>query len=135
MLRLEHRMSQAEFGKRVNISQSSIAYWETGKRSPKIEQVWKIADAFNMNWEDLMDDDFTSSRKAMNNSEFEILKSYRELNAEGKKMLLAFAQSLIYNPLYGSGNSTSLMADAIYDGMKDQKAIEDYTREELEKLK
>ena len=127
-LRAKHSLSQEEMAKRIGMSPSAISSWENNVRSPKIGQIMKIAKAFNMNWLDLVDDKehYLFSRK---NEEQTLIDSYKSLNEEGKRMLLTFAQSLVYNPLYGNGEG-SIKDAFLYDGAKNQKALEDLTEEE-----
>ena len=130
MKRTERKMSQEELAVKVGTSKSAISFWENGLRSPKIEQVMKIANVFGIDWVELMDDDRMGSFAPMTmNQEQSLIDAYRNLNEEGKRMLLTFAQSLVYNPLYGNGEGS--MKDAfLYDGAKNQKALEDLTENE-----
>lgn len=47
-LRTEKNMSQAELASELNISNSSVAMWEIGKRYPSKELYEQIADLFNV---------------------------------------------------------------------------------------
>lgn len=51
-LRLEHKYSQDEFGKLLNISKTTISKWETGKKNIGKKNLLKIAELFHMNLED-----------------------------------------------------------------------------------
>ena len=128
-IRLEHNMSQVALAKLIGASPTSVSYWESGLRSPKIEQLMKIADAFLINWTDLLDDDAPMLTMVIAKREESLLDAYKSLNEEGKQMLLTFAQSLVYNPLYGNGEG-SIKDAYLYDGAKNQKALEDLTEEE-----
>ena len=129
MKRTERKMSQEELAVKVGTSKSAISFWENGLRSPKIEQVMKIANVFGIDWVELMDDDRMGSFAPMTmNQEQSLIDAYRNLNEEGKRMLLTFAQSLVYNPLYGNGEGS--MKDAyLYDGARNQKTLEDIIEE------
>jgi len=98
-LRAEYSLSQEELAKRIKMSPSAISSWENNVRSPKIEQIMKIAEAFNMNWLDLIDDKeiFAFSSK---NEDLSLLESYRSLNDKGRQILSTIIQSLLLNPLY-----------------------------------
>ena len=127
-IRLEHNMSQVALAKLIGASPTSVSYWESGLRSPKIEQLMKIADAFLINWTDLLDDDAPMLTMVIAKREESLLDAYKSLNEEGKQMLLTFAQSLVYNPLYGNGEGS--MKDAyLYDGARNQKTLEDIIEE------
>lgn len=45
--RVEHGLSQKEFAEKIGASQTAVSYWESGKRQIGIDQIWKIAEAFN----------------------------------------------------------------------------------------
>ncbi|MBP0958396.1 MAG: helix-turn-helix transcriptional regulator [Oscillospiraceae bacterium] len=47
-LRKEHNITQVKFAEIFNISSGTIAMWETGKRTPDIETIQKIAKYFNV---------------------------------------------------------------------------------------
>lgn len=132
MYRLRNSMSQDDLARKMGISRAAIGFWENGKRSPKIEQVMKMADAFGIDWTDLVDDE-ARINMTVRSDERVLVGSFRQLNAEGKNMLVAFAQSLVYNPLYGPGEG-SMKEAMLYDGAKKQKTIEEMTAEELRRL-
>lgn len=131
-LRLKNHLSQEGMAKKTGHSATSIGYWETGKRIPKVGQLIKIAQAFGMEWYELLDDD-APVYSTIRDDEHVLINSFRQLNDEGKNMLVAFAQSLVYNPLYGPGEG-SMKEAMLYDGAKNQKTIEEMTAEELRRL-
>lgn len=47
-LRIERGLSQMDLAKALKISQSSIALWESGERSPRFASVKKLADFFRV---------------------------------------------------------------------------------------
>lgn len=57
-LRLEHGLTQASFSEIFSISKGAIAMWETGKRTPDIEMVKRIAEYFNVSVDYLVDGNF-----------------------------------------------------------------------------
>lgn len=46
-IRLSLGMTQAELAKKLNVSQSNIAMWESGVSTPSGDRLPKIADALN----------------------------------------------------------------------------------------
>lgn len=50
-------LSQAEFANLCGISQSALAFWETGKRKPKYEQLVKISKIFDVSIDYLIKDE------------------------------------------------------------------------------
>ena len=47
-------MSQAEVARRLDLDQSSVAYWETGKRLPRASLLVKLADLYCCTIDELM---------------------------------------------------------------------------------
>lgn len=47
-LREYRNLKQSELAKEFNVSQSTIAMWETGKRDPDSETIQKMADYFDV---------------------------------------------------------------------------------------
>lgn len=127
--RIEKGMTQEELATKSKVSRTAIASWEQGYRSPRMEAVIRIAEVLKVAVIDLLDDDTPKSFDILTaNQEQTLIDSYRSLNDEGKRTLLTFAQSLVYNPLYGNGEGS--MKDAfLYDGAKEQKALEDIIEE------
>ena len=130
-LRKEQGLSQVGLAKKAGVSKSVVGFWELDQRSPKIGQVVKVAKALGVEWETLLDDDILDYRPnavLVKDDVQTLTDSYNSLNDEGKRMLLTFAQSLVYNPLYGNGEGS--MKDAfLYDGARSQKTLEDIIEE------
>ena len=47
-LRAEKNIGQNQLAKKLEISNASISYWETGKQAPSIEALYKIAVDFQV---------------------------------------------------------------------------------------
>jgi len=94
-------MSQVTLAKLIGASPTSISYWESGLRIPKIEQLMKIAEVFKINGIELLDDDRADAFSPIfGNAELSLVDAFRNLNGEGKHILSTIAQSLLLNPLY-----------------------------------
>lgn len=128
-LRKEQGLSQVGLAKKAGVSKSVVGFWELDQRSPKIGQVVKVARALGVEWESLLDDDMVEYQPLLRDEEQSLLNAYKRLNEQGQRMLLTFAQSLVYNPLYGNGEG-SIRDAYLYDGAKNQKALEDLTENE-----
>lgn len=55
-LREQKKMDQQELASKLNIPRSTLACWENGLRTPKLEQIVKIADFFNKNLDIIYED-------------------------------------------------------------------------------
>ena len=64
-LRKEHHLTQIEFAKKFNISNGTIAMWETAKRQPDFDTLLKIADFFDVSVDYLLgrEDDLGNVKK------------------------------------------------------------------------
>ena len=69
-IRKNANLSQAELAQAVGVAQPRIAEWENGKRTPKLENLQKIADACNINIIELLPSHNTKLQKAMEKSGF-----------------------------------------------------------------
>ena len=46
--RIDAELSQAEFAEEVGVSQNTVSYWETGRTTPNVAMIKKIAAALNV---------------------------------------------------------------------------------------
>lgn len=131
-IRTEKGISQAALAQKAGVSKAVIGYWELNQRSPKIGQVMKIASALNVDWSSLLDDEILEYRPKtvlLRDDIQNLTDTFNKLNDDGKQMLMSYAQFLLNNPMYGSG-TTSMKDASLYDGAKNQKALEDLTEKE-----
>jgi len=42
-IRVEHNLSQQELAKKLNVAQSTVSMWEGGKRTPKLDEIDRLA--------------------------------------------------------------------------------------------
>ncbi|GMA98828.1 helix-turn-helix transcriptional regulator [Pelosinus sp. IPA-1] len=54
-LRTNNNMTQEDLGKLLSVSQSTIAYYESGKKQPSLETIVVIADYFRVSADYLLD--------------------------------------------------------------------------------
>jgi transcriptional regulator with XRE-family HTH domain len=54
-LRTNNNMTQEDLGKLLNVTQSTIAYYESGKKQPSLETLIAIADYFRVSTDYLLD--------------------------------------------------------------------------------
>jgi len=52
-LRSEHKMSQADLAKRVNVRRETIVFLEQGKYNPSLKLAYQIAQVFNCTIEEV----------------------------------------------------------------------------------
>lgn len=54
-IREHNGMTQKELANRLNVRQTAISYWETGKRQPDLNTIIKISEIFNVNLNAILD--------------------------------------------------------------------------------
>jgi len=90
-LRTERNMTQEDFGKLLNVSQSTIAYYESGKKQPSLETISFIADYFTVTIDYLLGRvDYRNSHNTIPTSPNDDPDS--KLPAEAKKSIDDFIQ-------------------------------------------
>ena len=63
-IRKEHNLSQEELAEKLGVSRQSVSKWESGTAFPEMDKVIQICKIFNVNMDDLMNQDI----KAINNT-------------------------------------------------------------------
>lgn len=85
-LRKSSGLTQIEFAQKLNVSYGTIAMWETGKRTPGIETIKKIADFFGVppgsitGWEDNSAIELTVSAANIDRIKAQILSIEQKLS-------------------------------------------------------
>jgi len=115
LLREKHNMSQQEFGKIAGASDKAVSSWETGKRTPRMGAIERIANHFGINKSDIIEDANhyplnterinSAIQKALASMEYansippdlrtvEIIKAVNKLNNDGKVKVLQYIYDL-----------------------------------------
>ena len=55
-LRLAHGMSQAEFGAIAGVTDKAVSTWETGAKEPRMSAIAKLAEYFQIQKSDIIED-------------------------------------------------------------------------------
>lgn len=90
-IRKAHNLTQIDFAKIFNISNGTIAMWETGKRQPDLEMLKSIANYFNVSIDYLLDVTVDGDRI---NTAREILKN---LSLERNTIIADFEEKIGVN--------------------------------------
>lgn len=84
-LRKEKKLSQEELGKVLNINLRTVAYYESGERTPSPETLSQMADLFEVSVDYLM-----GRTNISNYNMFSNLIPFDELSSEAQKEVLCF---------------------------------------------
>lgn len=94
-LREAKNLKQSDLAKEFNVSQSTIAMWETGKRDPDSEAMQKMADYFNVSVDYLMGRSQFTHEGEIAAAHIDGDKSYEDLPPEALQQLEVYKQFLI----------------------------------------
>lgn len=83
--RKQKGLSQAELGKLLGVQAQTVGRWETGKSKPNLKTVNKLCDILNIPLYSLISKD---ADYQLNYDEAFVIKKYRELNDDGKQMII-----------------------------------------------
>ena len=65
LLREYNNMSQQELADKLYITRQSISKWESGLVAPDLEKLLKMSELFNVNIDDLLNDNFIINKKKL----------------------------------------------------------------------
>ena len=85
VLRLKKGLTQDELAKLTGLTRSAIGMYESGNREPKYEVLELLADFFNVDMNTLLDK--STSALALTQPETKLIKKYRQLDADGKRII------------------------------------------------
>lgn len=83
--RKQKSLSQAALGKLLGVQAQTIGRWETGKSEPNLETINKLCEILNIPLYSLISKDVDYQ---LNYEEAFVIKKYRELNDDGKQMII-----------------------------------------------
>lgn len=86
-LRTKKGISQLNLAEKIGKDQSSIAYWESGKAEPTLENVIKIADTLQVPIEDFVGKDLTTMDEFSFNKTQVLFDKYDRLSEDDKKFI------------------------------------------------
>jgi len=90
-LRDRHDMTQEALGKLLNVTQSTIAYYESGKKQPTLETLIIIADYFEVSTDFLLNrTNVVSTASEISKSDSELLNKINKLSDENRKEIESY---------------------------------------------
>lgn len=63
-IREEHNITQKEFARRIGRTANAVSNWEVGFRSPKLEDVVKICEVFNIGINEMIGEDMNITKSS-----------------------------------------------------------------------
>ena len=100
VLRKQSGLTMKQLGNELGMAESTISLYETGKRSPDVQSLIRIADFFNVSLDCLCgrkNEVIEGKQPEQNN---ELMKLFDQLNEEGKEKLIVYADDLVSSGKY-----------------------------------
>ncbi len=101
LLRISNGLTQTELARRLQSDRSVLALYESGRRNPDLEIVYKLSKLYGIQMETLLECDPVNIigeavyMKVCENGERELVESFRRLSAFSKGRLLEKAEDLL----------------------------------------
>ena len=67
-IRKEHNLSQEELAEKLNVTRQSVSKWESGLSYPEMDKVISLCNLFNVNIDDLLNNDLKKVKEKQNKS-------------------------------------------------------------------
>lgn len=109
-IRIHAGLSRKEFANKIGASQAAVTYWESGQRQPRLDQLEKIAEAFDINmWDMCAFYESDKSKKVIskqqrtqhrNKEEQDFIERYELLNELGRRQAANLLDMLTKVPEY-----------------------------------
>ncbi|MBR4382561.1 MAG: helix-turn-helix transcriptional regulator [Selenomonadaceae bacterium] len=95
--RKDFHLTQREVASSIGMAESAYQRYEQGKREPAFRQLLTLADTFNVSLDYLVGrtDKPDAEEETPDTAETDLLGVFRELNADDRKNLSAFAKFLL----------------------------------------
>ncbi len=91
-LRTTRKLSQKDFAKALDVSQQTVASWESGRTEPSNNALKKMADYFNVSTDYLLGREGSAS--PLSKKQSFLLSSFDMLNVDGQNLLIGMLGSL-----------------------------------------
>ena len=92
-LRNSRRLSQKDFAQALEVSQQTVASWESGRTEPSNAALTAIADYFNVSADYLLGRDATKA-PSLSEEQRNLLSGFDNLNSAGRNLLVGVLNSL-----------------------------------------
>ncbi|EAD5424326.1 helix-turn-helix transcriptional regulator [Listeria monocytogenes] len=99
--RKKNNLTLKELGKKVGKTDATVSRWITGERSPIIEDVYKLVEIFDTDFDTLMygndipTQNCDNSILALSEEELRLIEYYRKANEKNKMKIIAYVSGII----------------------------------------
>lgn len=117
-LRKARKMSQAVLADILGVTRSTVSMWEIDKSEPDADMFVRIADLFGVSTDDVLgrvvpneaQKEKPVPKDELSDDERELLRLFRQLNAEAQARLLDTADDMVRSGKYAPKNNAAVMA-------------------------
>ena len=99
-IREKKHISQKQLAAAIGTSQSAIAEYESGQKTPKLETFSRIAAALDTSVLSLLPSEISEGAAILSPEDRELLEAASDLNDSGRKKVREYAADLGNNPNY-----------------------------------
>lgn len=112
VLRKRSGLTMKQLGIELGMAESTVSLYETGKRSPDIQSLIRIADFFNVSLDYLCGREYDNSERVITSKQSKVLSLFDDLNEEGKEKLIDYADDLVSSGKYIKMHSSVMDKEA-----------------------
>ncbi|MBQ9038935.1 MAG: helix-turn-helix transcriptional regulator [Clostridia bacterium] len=100
VLRKQSGLTMKQLGIELGMAESTVSLYETGKRSPDIQSLIRIADFFDVSLDYLCGRESDNSERTISPQQSKLLSLFDDLNEEGQEKLIDYADDLVSSGKY-----------------------------------
>ena len=94
-LRTARGLSQMDLAKILNVSDRTVSTWEMGTRIPRMGNIQAMADLFNVQKTDIIEDKKLPATEGEERLDRELIEKLTMLTSDEKEKVVAFVQGLL----------------------------------------
>jgi len=112
VLRKQSGLTMKQLGIELGMAESTVSLYETGKRSPDIQSLIRIADFFDVSLDYLCGRESDNSERTFSPQQSKVLSLFDDLNEEGQEKLIDYADDLVSSGKYIKMHSSVMDKEA-----------------------
>lgn len=94
-----NKISRTNLAKRLNVTESAVGYWCTGKKIPRMDKIDSMCKIFNVDRQQIVSDNIctipVNKARIVPEDEQRLTDMFAKMNTEGKSKLIERAEELI----------------------------------------
>ena len=92
-----NKISRTNLAKRLNVTESAVGYWCTGKKIPRMDKIDSMCKIFNVDRQQIVSEHIRTIPQAriVPEDEQKLTDMFMKMNAEGRRKMIERAEELI----------------------------------------